>query len=253
MSDAFPPMIGPPVIGPPVIGYVNFRDLGGHTVPRGLVRTGRVFRSDSLAHCTSADVQHLLDVHSIRTVIDLRREHEVDHFPLDALRASGIRVEHRSLIDPAIPALTTPDIVDGTLADRYVAILNTSGAQFTSVLRLIADPDTHPLVFQCAVGKDRTGLVAATLLDLLGVDDAAITTDYARTAAVIDVLLARLTASTPDREPPGPRLMSAEASTMQAALDWLHATHGGAEGYLRAHGLTAAEVASLRTTLVEES
>src|SRR5262245_12798744 len=124
---------------PPVIGYVNFRDVGGHEVPRGRVRTGRVFRSDSLAHCTTDDVQHLLDEHGIRTVIDLRREPEVEHAPMDALRAVGIRVEHRSLIDPAVPALTTPDIVDGTLADRYVAILDTSGAQFASVLRLIAD------------------------------------------------------------------------------------------------------------------
>jgi len=232
---------------------VNFRDLGGHTVPRGHVRYGRVFRSDSLAHCTSSDVQHLLDAHNIRTVIDLRRDHEVEQFPLDTLRASGMRVEHRSLIDPVIPALTTPDIVDGTLADRYVAILSTSGTQFASVLRLIADPDNQPVVFQCAVGKDRTGLVAAMLLELLGVDDAEITMDYARTAVVIDVLLARLTAGAPDREPPGPRLMSAEASTMQAALDWLRATHGGAAGYLRAHDLTDAEITALRAALVDRS
>ena len=236
---------------PSVVGYVNFRDLGGHAVPHGRVRSGRVFRSDSLAHCTAEDAQHLLEVHGVRTVIDLRRDHEVDHAPMDVLRDAGVRVEHRSLIDPAVPPLATPDIVEGTLADRYVEILATSGAQFASVLRLIADTENHPLVFQCAVGKDRTGFVAATLLQLLGVDDEAITADYARTAAVIDVLLARLVAGAPDREPPGPRIMSAEASTMQVALDWLRSTYGGAEGYVRAHGLDREHVEVLHASLVE--
>jgi hypothetical protein len=45
--------------------------------------------------------------------------------------------------------------------------------------------------------------------------------------------------------------MSAEAATMQTALDWMHETHGSVEGYARAHGLTEAEVAALRDDLVE--
>ena len=59
-------------------------------------------------------------------------------------KAAGVRVVHQSLIDPAVPPLQTNDIVDGTLADRYVSILDTSGPQFVSVLRLIADDANHP-------------------------------------------------------------------------------------------------------------
>ncbi|HEX5586927.1 MAG TPA: tyrosine-protein phosphatase [Acidimicrobiia bacterium] len=231
-------------------GYVNFRDLGGHRTSTGTVRTGRVFRSDSLAHCDASDIGRLVGSHHVRTVIDLRREHEVEAAPMDALQTAGVRVEHLSLIDPAVPALETPDLVDSTLAERYAAILHSSGSQFVSVLRLIADDTNHPLVFQCAVGKDRTGLVAAVLLQILGVDDDAIAADYARTAAVVDLLLARLTAVAPDRQPPGPRIMSAEAATMRSALDWLRDHHGGAEPYALAHGLTEAEIAALRGSLV---
>jgi protein-tyrosine phosphatase len=234
-------------------GYVNFRDLGGHGTADGTVRMGRIFRSDSLAHCEASDIERLVGAHHVRTVVDLRRDHEVDAAPIDGLRRAGVRVEHRSLIDPAVPALETPDLVDGTLADRYASILTTSGAQFVSVLRIIADDANHPLVFQCAVGKDRTGLVAAVLLQILGVGDDAITADYARTAVVIDVLLARLAALAPGREPPGPLLMSAEVSTMQQALDWLREHHGGAEQYALAHGLTPAEVTALRTSLVDRA
>ncbi len=232
-------------------GYVNFRDLGGHVTPEGPVRFGRVYRSDSLAHVETADVVHLVEERGITMVIDLRREHEVDAAPLAALEAAGVRVVHQSLIDPAVPPLQTSDIVDGTLADRYQSILDTSGDQFVSVVRMISQRRNHPVVFQCAAGKDRTGLVAAMVLGLLGVDDETITADYAASAAVVDMLLARLHARAPEREPPGPRIMSAEASTMQAALDWMRDHHGSIEGYTRAHGLTDAEITELRDEMIE--
>ena len=233
----------------PLTGYVNFRDLGGHAARGGRVRTGRVFRSDSLAHCEPAEIEHLVGTHGVRTVVDLRREHEVEAAPMDGLRAAGVRVEHVSLIDPAVPPLLTPDLVDSTLAERYCSILETSATQFVSVLELIAVDANLPLVFQCAAGKDRTGLVAAMVLALLGVDDDTITADYAKSAAAIDVILARLVARAPDREPPGERIMSAEASTMHSALDWIREHHGSAEGYLLAGGMPAASIAALRTAL----
>jgi protein-tyrosine phosphatase len=234
-----------------VAGFVNFRDLGGHTTPEGRVRTGRVYRSDSLAHVEQRDVVHLVEERGVRLVVDLRREHEVEAAPLEALGSAGVRIVHMSLIDPAVPPLQASDIVEGTLADRYVSILDTSGDHFVSVVRMIADGGNHPMVFQCAAGKDRTGLVAALVLGLLDVDDSVITADYAASAAVVDLLLARLHARAPDREPPGPRIMSAEAATMQAALDWTRDTFGSIEGYVRAHGLTDAELVGLRTDMIE--
>jgi hypothetical protein len=236
----------------PTTSYVNFRDLGGHVTPEGTVRTGRVFRSDSLADCDAGDIEHLVTARGVRTVVDLRREHEVEHAPMDDLREAGVRVEHLSLIDPAVPPLLTPDLVDGTLAERYCSILDTSGVQFVSVFALIADPANHPLVFQCAAGKDRTGLVAALTLEVLGVDEAVIVEDYAKTALVVDLLVARFAARMPPgRDAPGPRIMSAEASTMQQALDWLHEHHGGAERYLLAHGMPPESIATMRAALVD--
>jgi hypothetical protein len=91
------------------------------------------------------------------------------------------------------------------------------------------------------------------VLGLLGVDNDTITADYAATAAVVDVLLARLHARMPGREPPGPRIMSAEAATMQIALDWMRSQHGSVEGYTRAYGLTSAQIDSMRAALVERT
>jgi hypothetical protein len=64
--------------------YVNFRDLGGHPTRSGAVRRGRLFRSDSLAHCDASDIEHLVTTHGVRTVVDLR-----DHLVGGAFELGG--------------------------------------------------------------------------------------------------------------------------------------------------------------------
>ena len=237
----------------PTTSYVNFRDLGGHPSSGDqVVRTGLVrYRSDSLAHCNADDVGHLVGARGIRTVVDLRRDLEVERSPVDVLQAAGVRVEHRSLIDPSVPAIAGAD-VETTLTERYVSILESSGSQFVSVIRLIADDANHPLVFQCAAGKDRTGLVAAgSVLETLGVADSTIVADLREDRRRDGGH--RGASRGPDARPAplGPRISVAEASTMEATLAWLRSTHGGAEAYLTANGLTAAEVDALRTSLLD--
>lgn len=47
------------------------------------------------------------------------------------------------------------------------------------------------MLFHCATGKDRAGVVAALLLRLLGADDAAIYADYMRTNETLEHELAQ--------------------------------------------------------------
>ena len=49
--------------------------------------------------------------------------------------------------------------------------------RFVSALRVLAEVD-EPVVFHCAAGKDRTGVLAALVLALLGVDEHQIAADY---------------------------------------------------------------------------
>jgi protein-tyrosine phosphatase len=48
---------------------------------------------------------------------------------------------------------------------------------------ILATQDALPAVFHCTSGKDRTGIVAALLLDVLGVADDVIGSDYCLTEA----------------------------------------------------------------------
>jgi len=54
--------------------------------------------------------------------------------------------------------------------------------QVLEALCILADPANQPLVFHCSAGKDRTGILAALVLDILGVDDRDIGQDYDLTA-----------------------------------------------------------------------
>ncbi len=233
-------------------GYVNFRDLGGHATPDGHVRHGRVYRSDSLAHVNPADVEHLVEERGVRTVVDLRGATEVDAYPNHPMRDAGATIHHIPLIDPAKREQSGFEWETMTLVDLYRFILGSAGPQFVEVLQIISEPANHPLVFHCAAGKDRAGLIAATVLGLLQVSDEEIIADYAQTAAALDALRARAHERAKDTgRPPADRFMTAEAETMREVLAWLHAEHGGFDGYMLDHGLASGELDLLRVSLIE--
>jgi protein-tyrosine phosphatase len=236
----------------PITGIVNFRDLGGHATPDGPVRTGRVFRSDSLAHVDAADVEHLVEERGVRTVVDLRGATEVDAYPNHPMRDAGATIHHVPLIDPAKREESGFEWETMTLVDLYRFILMSAGPQFVEVMQVIAEPANHPVVFHCAAGKDRAGLIAATVLGLLQVDDEEIVADYAQTTAALDELRARAQRRAEGTgRPPADRFMTADAETMREALTWLRAEHGGFEPYMLSHGFTAGEVQLMRVSLID--
>jgi protein-tyrosine phosphatase len=221
------------------------------------VRHGRVFRSDSLASLSEADLRYVVATLGLRTAVDLRAGHEVDDHPHRSAVDAGIVVHHRPIVDET---RRRPDDAPTELAldEVYVMMLDRFGDRFATVVELIADADGHPAVFFCAAGKDRTGLVAAIVLGALGVPDETIAADYAFTAGVLPVLAERNRARAEARgasaevqlDAYGQALAMAEAATMLSVLTRLRAEHGSVDGYLEAHGLPPDAVAALRAGLL---
>lgn len=58
-------------------------------------------------------------------------------------------------------------------------VIDLSGDQIVSILKLFADVDNGSIGFYCTAGKDRTGLIAMFLLTLLGASEEDILADYA--------------------------------------------------------------------------
>lgn len=254
----------------------NSRELGGlPTTDGGVVASGVLFRSDALGGLTHIGTRALAD-QRIGTVIDLRtdaeRSRSADALPADgSVRLVALSVQGGAmdeLVQQLLPssdgvALTEAQIagiVDQvpTLEDLYIAILDSSAAQFAEVARAVvtaADTDRPGVLFHCTAGKDRTGLAAALLLSVAGVPRDAIVADYTRTGENLagefaDALTGLITAL---GVPLTPRLKTlateSPASAIEAALDWIDTTHGDASAYLRTGGFTPADLEALEQAL----
>ncbi|MET7297778.1 tyrosine-protein phosphatase [Embleya sp. NPDC005575] len=182
----------------------NFRDLGGYrTADDRTVRWGVLYRSDSLGKLEGTDWETFLAL-DIRTVIDLRYPQEIAYrgrVPIDAsLTYHNLSIEHRPYNQPAL----AEDVPPGPyLAARFAEVAEDGVREIREALALIAAADNAPLVFHCASGKDRTGLIAALVLALLGVGDEDIVADFALTELATARLLATGGPSTPARCPAG--------------------------------------------------
>lgn len=243
---------GPDITGPDITGYVNFRDLGGHSTPDGRVHTGKLFRSDSLAHVDDRDIDHLVGNLGIRNAIDLRHDVEIQDYPLDTLSAAGVHIHHIPLFDPSRPSILPDDVASLTLAKIYRDLLENVGARLVDALRVASEELTEPVVFMCSAGKDRTGVLAALVLGLCGVSDTDIVADYAATGTAVEQIVARARARGSSAAAVGlEHLLYAEAENMEGTLEWLHTTYGGFEPWAVKNGYTENEIAALRATLVE--
>ena len=237
-------------------GADNTRDLGGLAVAGGgRTRFRRLLRAGTLQDLTAGDVRYLTEYLGIRTVVDLR-------LPDEAQR------EGSALADiPAIRYLSLPlssagnirsDIVaDGAEIDivaHYAGLLEGSAANIVTAVRTFADDLSGPAIFHCAAGKDRTGVLAAVVLDAVGVSREAIIADYALTGQRMKQISARLLqlATYRDMQALSRGIKgagTAEEESMAAFLDELHGQYGNASGYLTAHGMSSRELAALRDAL----
>ena len=178
----------------PLEGCLNFRDLGGYPTADGrAVRWRQVFRSDALHLVTDADLAHLRDEIRLRDVIDLRSSAEVRSEGQGPLARGEARIHHVPLFDGEVREEDRERVAQITLADRYVFM--------AELARRAHRPRGHAArgcrgagVFHCAAGKDRTGVISAIVLGLLGVPDEVIVADYAATRENLDAIVDRLNA-----------------------------------------------------------
>ena len=230
------------------------RDLGGLPTADGRrVRRGRLFRSDNLGRLEAADKEVFLAL-GVRTVIDLRRLSEVETMG-KVPEWTGVTWLHHHLEHELWDHRTYTDSIGVTrwLADRYADLLTSGAADIARVITLLSEVDSGPTVVHCVAGKDRTGLVIALTLSLLGVADDHIAEDYAMTElseeAYMDWL--RRTNPTAAAKTPPPFYVQTPAQTMRLALAELRERHGSIFQYLARHGVSRVHVERMRAGLVE--
>ncbi|GIJ44352.1 hypothetical protein Val02_12380 [Virgisporangium aliadipatigenens] len=228
----------------------NFRDLGGYKGLDGrTVRSGLLYRADELCRLSGDDLATFADL-GIRTVIDLRRPDEIAS--RGRVFEGPHRYQHAHLVHPDWPDFEgdTQARID-FLRARYVEMCEHGGEAIGASLRTVADPEALPLVFHCQAGKDRTGLVAAFTLYLLGVSEDDIADDYALSELAEEPTFeyhAARGATFGDRR--WERFTVAPREVIPALFAALRERHGSIEGYLASIGVSDAHVAVLRRELL---
>lgn len=234
-------------------GACNIRDLGGLPTADGQRTRDRVLvRGESLTRLTPAGREALV-AYGVHTVIDLRSINEAAQWPSPfALSPARPRYLNLPVINEDDPLGQAARTAADSLGELYVAMLQHGPAQLAPIFKALAEAEAGPVLVHCFIGKDRTGLVTALALELAGVPRAHIAEDYAASALNLQPLYVELKFGMdedPIKRERQQRFLASPPEAMQTALAYLDEAHGGAAGYLRAAGLTEAELQQVRARL----
>ena len=248
----------------PLEGAFNLRDLGGYaTADGGRVKRGMLYRSGTMAMLTEADERHLVSL-GIATVCDLRRPGERAAEPTRWCQSAGVHYWSRDyketsgvLGEVIKDTAATPAAMRAAMIQVYRAIPTDHAPSYRVMFERLLGGHV-PLLFNCAAGKDRTGVAAALILHTLGVSRETIIEDYLLTNSHADFaryLAGRQSAiiSVAERAPDvvAP-LFAADADYLAALFDTLEQEFGGMDAYLAdTLGIDAAARSQLRALLVE--
>lgn len=234
-------------------GSFNFRDVGGYRTEDGRrTRWRRLFRSDGLHRLTRADQQDVVRL-GLASVLDLRTPEEVADEGWARVEATRHQLPVAAVLPP-LPTAPGPAAEAALVAESYLATLKASPETVQEVLAVLTDPSTYPAVLCCSSGVDRTGIVTAVVLGLLGVPDAVVVSDYAASREATLRRIGRLRFEHPkavgdDLDRFGPGLLGVVPEAMARFIYRVRAEHGSFVGYAESIDMAGA-VPYLRSALL---
>jgi protein tyrosine/serine phosphatase len=154
--------------------------------------------------------------------------------------------------NPVMPWHGKKESVRGPVIDSYLRYLESRPDSIVAALRAIAEPDGATLV-HCAAGKDRTGVIVALALTVVGVAPELVAADYAATESQLEAIVGLLSRSAIyAEETASPDAMPVPTSdNMLAVLDAIEEDFGGIEEWLATQGWTTEDTRRLRDSLLD--
>ena len=140
-------------------GVSNARDIGGYITEDGMrIKQGMIYRSAKLDDITELGESTLLYILGIKTDLDLR-----------GYEASA-PVEELNYVPVACPWYST--------GSNHIWMNDYNKEEFAKAIKVFADIDNYPIIFHCSLGRDRTGTLAMVLGGLLGLDENTLMMEY---------------------------------------------------------------------------
>lgn len=163
----------------------NFRDLGGIVTDnnREIIKN-KIFRSDALINLSDEERKYLNNLH-IDEVFDLRSNAEQiarPDEPIAVIRSVPALPDIGTVLEPAALeelVMKADDDMLNRLIDKVqslyevIAFKNSAYSQVFDSMR-----QGRTFIFHCTAGKDRTGVLAALILILLGCSEEKAISDY---------------------------------------------------------------------------
>lgn len=140
------------------------------------------------------------------------------------------------------------------MTTAYKTIASEGAKSYTMIVRSILEEPQNGFIFHCTAGKDRTGVLAALLLELAGVPEEYILKDYDLTniglKSWLEELMVIVSKQTGTDLAAARRMTSARPDSMAGFLAWQR-ERGGAAGYFEKEcGLSKEEVEKLKNSLI---
>lgn len=218
-----------------VEGLANARDLGGLPLIGGGATPSGVFVRSERPDLVRQDGWSALHDRGVRSVLDLRQPGEREaHRARVPEGMADLHVDHDGLEHADFWAGYWDNGLVGTPL-YYLPHLEALPERTVEVLAAIAGAPAGGVLFHCVRGRDRTGLIAAILLQAAGVEEDAIVADYLETIANAEAM------ATGQGRPSGE----------QAVADLLTSLGTDSESAFRAF-LAGLDVAALLARLPEE-
>lgn len=197
--------------------------------------------------------------HGVRTVIDLRGDHERDEDPPAELPVEVVHVPFMEASEAEWEEIAAEldrvnaEAPDDATANRdaYLIFLERFRDNVAASLRAVAHAPEGGVVIHCVGGKDRTGLLTAFLLHLADVDEETIAADFALSE---ERLRERhegwLEAAESEEERQQlRRIAQTRPETMLGVFSELRRRYGGVEAYLRDAGVSEDDLDRARARL----
>jgi len=230
-------------------GCVNVRDLGGLPTEDGRTTSfGSIVRADSIRRL-SDEGWDALRAYGVERIVDLRWH---DELAMDPPGEVDVEVLHVPVFpDVGDPAWSEAE-AEGDRGREYAWLLEKGADRFAQAITAIADADGGAVVVHCAAGKDRTGLVAALMLRLVGVPHEAIVEDYVTSGRNLAPLIGPWIEQAPDDNERERRiyLSVTPPEAIDHAVREVERLHGTAEEYLRSGGASGETLTRIRRRLL---
>lgn len=248
------------------LSALNFRDVGGIAVAGGRLRRGLLYRSEGPANVDQAAHDALLQL-GIRLVCDLRSTAE--HQALSGKGGWGARLLNYDIANDfraekgadwrTLGSSPSGEQVRSRMIATYRAMPVALKPHLGGLVEAMASRDL-PLLVHCTAGKDRTGVLMALLLRLLGADDEAILHDYLlshsfgaaeRNRERVRRQLGRILNTTIDDEALD-AVIGVDPEYLIAALQGIDERWGSFEAYLADANVTPDVATQLGKLMIEE-